>query len=163
MHAESLALMESMLARYNDGPARVLDVGSLNVNGTYRPLVESKGWSYVGLDIVDGPNVDVVSTDPFYYPFPRWSFEVVISGSTMEHVTAVWEWVPELARLLRPGGLLAICTVTCWPIHRYPLDCWRVLPDGMEYLFDLTGVLEEYDISVDGKGNCYGSAFKRKD
>jgi hypothetical protein len=32
----------------------------------------------------------------------------VISGSTMEHVARPWRWVPELVRILRPGGLLAI-------------------------------------------------------
>lgn len=33
-----------------------------------------------------------------------------------------------------------------WTYHPHPLDCWRVMPDGMRYLFDLTGQLERYTV-----------------
>lgn len=136
----------------------VLDVGSLDVNGTHRPLVEAQGGRYVGLDIVPGPNVDVV-TEPFRYPFADATFDVVLSGSAMEHVTAIWRWVPELARVLKPSGQLVITTHTAWEEHRHPLDCWRIMPDGMRYLFDLTGVLEDYEIEAD-ETDIVGTAIK---
>lgn len=145
MHPDSEREMARMLDCWA-GPANVLDVGSLDVNGTFRAMCEGRGWTYTGLDIVDGPNVDVVSLNEDAYPFPAGAFDIVISGSTMEHVRMPWLWVPELARLLRPDGMLAICTVWCWQPHTHPVDCYRFLPDGMKVLFDLAGSLERYDI-----------------
>lgn len=148
MHQESYALMRDMLATIAGDELRVLDVGSLDVNGTFRPLVEDRGWSYTGLDVCDGRNVDVVTEDPFAYPFENGAFDVVISGSTMEHVTEIWRWVPELARVLAPGGWLALHTHWSFPEHRYPIDCWRILPDGMQYLLEMAGAFDEYDIEI---------------
>ena len=160
MHKESYELMGEMLRRCKRLTADVLDVGSYNVNGTFRPLVEGRGWQYTGLDQVAGPNVDVVALTPFNFQFPDSSFDVVISGSTMEHVTAFWKWIPELVRVLKPGGFLAIHTHWQFIEHRYPVDCWRVLPDGMQFLFDETGQLERYEIRIANHMDIIGSAFK---
>lgn len=153
--------MGEMLRRYKQhGAVSLLDVGSFNVNGTFRPLVEGQSWQYTGLDVTAGPNVDVVADDPFSFPFPNNHFDVVISGSTMEHVTAFWRWIPELVRVLKPGGFLAIHTHWQFPEHRYPVDCWRVMPDGMRFLFDETRQLERYEIRIANHMDIVGSAFK---
>lgn len=147
--------MREMKAILNDWPqtaVNLLDVGSFDVNGSYRKMVEKRGWKYTGLDIAPGKNVDVVTENPYRYPIADGAFDVVISGSTMEHVPAIWRWIPELARVLRPGGLLAIITHIHWELNHFPPDCWRILPDGMEFLFDEAGVLEEYDIRVSNDG-----------
>lgn len=159
LHREAWEHWPSLLDRWS-GPADVLDVGSYNVNGCLRPLVEGRGWSYTGLDQVAGPNVDVVSDDPYRFPFGDGHFDVVVSSSTMEHVEAVWLWVPELARVLKPGGMLAIVTHTSWPYHPHPVDTWRIMPDGMRYLFDLTKCLERYDVSMYCKTDIHGVAWK---
>ena len=161
MHAESYALMDEMLRRTSRTSADVLDVGSYNVNGTFRPLIEQRGWNYTGLDTIAGPNVDVVAQDPFAFHFDDDAFDVVLSGSTMEHVTAIWRWVPELVRVLKPGGLLAIHTHWKFPEHRYPVDCWRIMPDGMRYLFDMTNSLRDYDIRIANAMDIIGTAWKR--
>lgn len=159
MHTGSMVLMESALRRVDCVGMRCLDVGSLDLNGSYRAMVEGRGWQYLGLDIVPGRNVDIVAPE-YDYPFEDREFDVVISGSTMEHVKAIWRWVPELVRVLRPGGLLALITHTAWGEHRHPVDCWRVLPDGMRYLFDVTGELERYVVRTWGEATIVGSAFK---
>ena len=42
---------------------RIIDIGSYNVNGSFRPILESwKPAEYVGVDIAEGPGVDVVCT-----------------------------------------------------------------------------------------------------
>jgi len=161
MHDAAYRAMERVIAGESCPAALVLDVGSLDVNGTYRPLVEGRGWRYVGLDMGMGLNVDVVA-EPFRYPFAGGTFDMVLSGSTMEHVTAIWRWLPELARVLRPGGLLAIITHTAWEEHRHPVDCWRVMPDGMRYLFDCTGVLMNYEIEMINATDIVGLAVKRE-
>lgn len=161
MHKESYELMNEMLGHISGGDSlNVLDVGSYNVNGTFRPLVENRGWRYTGVDTIAGPNVDVVTVNPFLFPFDDGTFDVVISGSTMEHVTAIWEWLPELVRVLRPGGFLAIHTHWKFPEHRYPVDCWRIMPDGMRYLFDMTAKLRDYRIRMANDMDIIGSAWK---
>lgn len=166
MHAEALAAMRVILERsvvMLPPMARVLDVGSYDVNGTYRPLVEGLNYRYTGLDLQAGPNVDIVASDPDHYPLPDASFDVVISGSTMEHVARPWRWVPELVRILRPGGLLAIVTHWQFPEHRYPMDYWRFMQDGMRLLFDDTGQLEHYVIEYASQWDIAAAAWKRLD
>ncbi len=160
MHHESYRAMGRMLKRCTLPIASVLDVGSCDVNGTFKPLIQRRGWRYTGLDVTPGPNVDVVAPDPYRFPFEAGTFDVVISGSTMEHVQAIWKWLPELVRVLKPGGFLAIHTHWQFPFHRYPVDCWRVMPDGMQFLFDETGCLEQYDIKTINHMDIVGSAFK---
>ena len=185
MHAEALAAMRVMLERsaglvgsrangsryaadgYSTDELRrqptVLDVGSYDVNGTYRPLVEGLGWTYNGLDLQPGPNVDIVASDPDRYPIADGAYDVVISGSTMEHVARPWRWVPELVRVLRPGGLLAIVTHWQFPEHRYPMDYWRFMVDGMRLLLDDTGQLEDYVIEYVSQWDVAAAAWKNAD
>ena len=163
MHKEALAKMTEILnAHRPEGKVNLLDVGSYDVNGTYRPLVTKRGWKYTGIDIAPGPNVDIVTQDPYRFPFGRDTFDVVISGSTMEHVKAIWLWIPELVRVLKPGGLLAIITHTQFVYHPHPVDCWRIMPDGMRYLFNLTGQLEDYRIEMYCQTDISGVARKKQ-
>jgi SAM-dependent methyltransferase len=166
MHTEALNAMRTILER--SAPllpvsAQVLDVGSYDVNGTYRPLVESLHYRYTGLDLTPGPNVDIVAGDPDHYPIPDASYDVVISGSTMEHVARPWRWVPELVRVLRPGGLLAIVTHWQFPEHRYPFDYWRFMVDGMRLLLDDAGSLDNYVIEYASQWDIAAAAWKRLD
>lgn len=148
--------MEKFLKGVEDANAygaayKVLDVGSRWINGSYREMVEEKGWDYTGLDLVAGRNVDVVATQPYTYDFDDGSFDVVISGSTMEHVQDLATWVFELTRLVRPAGWLIILTVNEWVAHRHPVDCWRILPDGMTWLCENVLHLWPYTIGAEGR------------
>jgi SAM-dependent methyltransferase len=134
MHREAMNEMVRILEGIEISEARVLDVGSLDVNGSYRDVIELAGGTYVGLDIQDGENVTVVTRDPYNFPFPDDMFHMVISGSVMEHVEAPWLWFPELFRVVRPGGAVIILTHMSWEYHPYPVDCWRIMPDGFKFL-----------------------------
>lgn len=164
MHTDSLAMMETCLFRLTPPEgANVLDVGSYDVNGTYRPLVEARHALYTGLDIRPGPNVDVVAEDNIYmYPFPDQSFDAVICGNMLHNTTAFWNVIPEMVRVLRPGGLLAIVAPTWNKPHsgKYPLDCWRFMRDGLRYLFNEQEVLGEYNFIEYGMDIC-GSAIRQ--
>jgi hypothetical protein len=41
-----------------------------------------------------------------------------------------------------------------WEIHRYPVDCWRILPDGMRELIEQGGgdFVESYIVDRDTWG-----------
>jgi SAM-dependent methyltransferase len=123
---------------------RIADVGSYDVNGTLREHLNPE-WDYTGIDIADGPNVDVV-VPAHGWQIPAASFDVVISSQCLEHVPAPWLWIRDVARILKPNGLLYVCSPNTWHYHEYPVDCWRPWPDGLRALFDFGDIetLEAY-------------------
>jgi hypothetical protein len=147
MHPSSFREMGRAIQKYL-GPRRgekleILDVGSMSVNAnyphTYRELM-SPNWVYTGCDIAPGKNVDLVQLAPYRIREEDGLYDAVISGQCLEHVQAPWMLVREMARMLKPGGLLLITAPWNFPIHRYPLDCWRILPDGMNSLMADAGL-----------------------
>ena len=104
----------------------ILDIGSYDVNGCLRPLFEGK--KYVGLDKIEGPNVDIVYQDKI--PFDDKSFDIIISTSCFEHDEFFWETFLEMCRVLKPNGLIYINAPSNGPYHAYPVDCWRFYKDS---------------------------------
>lgn len=110
----------------------VLDIGSSDVNGSYRHLFPSPRFSYVGLDMVKGKNVDIVPKLPYDWSEIRdSSYDVVISGQCFEHVEFPWILFEEIARIVKPNGLICIITPRLQARHRYPVDTYRYDSDGM--------------------------------
>ena len=60
----------------------VLDVGAMDVNGSYRQLFDDPAWSYTGLDAESGDGVDVVLPQPYDWSTLRnGSYDVIVSGA----------------------------------------------------------------------------------
>jgi len=112
----------------------VLDIGALDVNGTYRPLIERRGWRYVGIDQCPGPNVDLVDDGYVLGSVADETGDLIVSGQALEHMEFPLLAAMAMKRVLRPGGWLVLIAPNAWPEHRHPIDCWRVLPDGMRFL-----------------------------
>jgi SAM-dependent methyltransferase len=128
--------MQNLVETYLEGRRgqhlRVLDVGSYDVNGTYRRLFTDPAWDYTGLDTVPGPGVDVVVTQPYRWrQLRRASFDIVLSGQTFEHIQFPWVTLLEVGRVLRSGGLFFLVVPSSGPEHRFPVDCWRFYRDGL--------------------------------
>ena len=138
MHESTYKEMQKSVSGYLDRSRdlSILDIGSLDVNGTYKPLFENPKWKYTGLDLVAGENVDIVSAEPYHYPFSDQSFDVVVSGSCMEHVEDLHAFIKEAARVLKKDGTMCIIAPWVWEEHRFPRDYWRILPDGMKFLLE---------------------------
>jgi len=137
MDGITYGLMGSFYRRYlrRRRGLSICDVGSCDVNGSFRPLFGKH--KYLGLDIAKGGNVDVVSEDLYKYPFPNETFDVVISGSTIEHVKDMFKWILELKRIMKKGGLICIIGPSVFRMnHPHPVDCWRIYPDGMKFLLE---------------------------
>lgn len=135
MHPSSLIRMEwfkkSFLNEKGDRFS-VLDVGSYDVNGSYKQYFDTKTIDYIGLDMANGPNVDIVPEAPYdWKEIKDDSFDVVISGQALEHIEFFWITVQEMARVLKKGGLLCIIAPNGFPEHRHPVDCFRFFTDGM--------------------------------
>lgn len=118
------------------GQLRVLDVGSRDVNGTYKDIFSNaERYLYTGLDVAPGPNVDYVPADPYRWDeVPDGLFDIVISGQAFEHIEFPWLTMEQIGLKLKVGGLACIIAPSRGPEHRYPVDCWRIYPDGMRAL-----------------------------
>ncbi len=129
--------------------ARVLDVGSWSPGVlSARFVFPNDRFDYVGLDIVEGNNVDLVVTDPYKWDEIRdESFDAVVCISVYEHNPYFWLTTAEIARVLKVGGYACIIAPSSGGVHRYPLDCWRLYPDATAALAGYTGLepIESYN------------------
>jgi len=129
MHPSVFEETRDILAKYKLLPVDVVDVGSLDVNGTYKDLFPD--CQYTGVDVTSGPNVDLLMPNEFEIPLYNSTVDLVICGSCLEHCRNPHRLVEEIFRVLRPGGWALLNAPMHWREHRYPLDCFRILPDGM--------------------------------
>jgi len=157
MHESSYNEMKSVMYRYlhvyADRELVVVDVGSQAMGGqkSYRSLLADK-WKYIGVDIVAGPNVDMVMPNPCSIPRDSDSVNVILCGQTLAHARRPWLLVKEMARCLDRGGHLFCACPAYQHLHRFPEDCWRIYPDGMHVLLEDAGfdVRETYTNPCDG-------------
>lgn len=159
MHLSSYLEMQKNVGNYlRNKEGIVVDIGSFDVNGTYKPIISQyPKLKYVGVDIEKGKNVDIV-IGQFQFPFADNSIPMVISGQTLEHCTNPFLFVKECARILSKNGIVILIAPWQFGIHRFPIDCWRILPDGMIELFKHANLecLKSYVNDID----CCGVAKK---
>lgn len=105
----------------------VLDVGSLDINGNNRHLFSN--YSYIGIDIGPGPNVDVVSTGHEYQS--EELFDVVISSECFEHDWHYPKTLNNCVKLTKPGGMF---TFTCASTGRHEHGTLRTTPSNAPLL-----------------------------
>lgn len=126
------------LSRAEAEGKRVLEAGSLNVNGSAREAVLSLSpRSYTGVDITGGPGVDeVCDVTGLVKRFGPGSFDLVLSTEMLEHVRDWRSAVSNLKTVLKPGGILLLTTRSSgYPYHGYPYDFWRYGEEEMRVIF----------------------------
>jgi SAM-dependent methyltransferase len=87
----------------------VLEVGSLNINGTIRDFFTE--CDYTGIDVGPGKGVDIV-IGGHQYDAPTASFDVVASCECFEHNPYWAETFTNMIRLCKPGGLIFFTCAT---------------------------------------------------
>lgn len=93
----------------------VLDIGSLDINGSNRGLFEN--CKYLGVDIGYGINVDIISKG-HELNLPDETFDTIISTECFEHDMYYKDTIKNIIRLLKPGGLFFFtCATTGRPEH----------------------------------------------
>ena len=135
MHLNS----EHLFAKYaldcfGNDPA-VLEIGPDGEPSTYRRQVTAPVARWDTLDVAQRrvPLTYVASSD-YAFPVADNTYDVVLAGQVIEHVRKIWRWLPELARVAKPGGFVIIINPVSWHYHGVPTDCWRIYPDGMRAL-----------------------------
>lgn len=150
MHQSSYEHMRLCVEQYLDIDRhyRVADLGSRRVapdHLTHRTLLKDYDVSYVGLDVVQGPNVDVVMDKPYRIPLKSNSLDVMMTNQAFEHIPFPWAAFVEITRVLRPGGLLFLIAPSRG--HRHgTYDAWRYYPDSLAAfaMFARMQLLESY-------------------
>lgn len=135
----------------------VLEIGSKfygdDVSYDYRSLFSEKG--YVGTDMQDGKNVDIVCDftndfDQIDKTLGNKRFGTIINFSVLEHCKDPIQMGKNIERLLKPGGRVCVSVPFIWDIHAYPNDYWRFTPQAIEMIFpNMTFEKEEW--------NCYST------
>lgn len=171
MHASSMEHMKRFVNKYSaqlPSNFRVLDVGSIDVNGTYKNLFD-ENVRYLGIDLEKGQNVDIVLKDPYFFPLASNSIDLIVSGQAFEHIEFFWLTWMEMVRVAKDGGYIFLIAPSRGPEHRYPVDCWRFYPDGYRALAKL-GSCQLIEVAIDWEahldpgsspwGDCVG-VFKK--
>lgn len=140
-HLEQLLFVESVKRRFGNHFvwARVLEVGSLDINGGSRKFFQD--CDYTGIDVAPGRGVDVVCEGQNF--FDTKPYDTVISTEAMEHNPYWAETFENMIKLTRPGGLIVMtCATTGRPEHGTSRTTPEYSPltvgKGWEYYRNLT-------------------------
>lgn len=95
-------------------PGRILDLGC--GRGFTLAALREMGWECVGTELSEEmaaearktAGVQVLLGGPEEFPFPGGSFDAVTAWHSLEHMERPVRTVREVARLLKPGGLLLV-------------------------------------------------------
>jgi hypothetical protein len=124
----------------------VLEIGSLNINGSIRPFFEK--CTYVGVDLGEGADVDVVARGEDL-TYEDGAFDVVASCECLEHNP---EWVATLKNMIRMASGLVFfsCATTGRKEHGTRRTSPQDAPFCGDYYANLTeeDVRREIDLSV---------------
>ena len=144
MHKSAYKQMELCVKEYMPANRRhrVVDLGSRvsdKQSVTHRDMLGQHDIDYVGVDVLDGPNVDAVMTKPYRIPLKSSSADFVLSGQAFEHIPFFWVTMMEIARVLKPRGMAFITAPSRGHVHDAQ-DCWRYYPDGFRSMAAYSGL-----------------------
>jgi len=140
-HQQQLDFVQSVkdeFPEYFKG-TKVLEVGSLNINGSVRQFFEAD--EYIGCDLGKGAGVDIVCQG-HELPYPDGSFDVVISCECFEHDQHWEKTFQKMIDLVRKGGLVIF---SCATIGRPEHGTARASPVDAPFTNDYYRNLREED------------------
>jgi len=112
-------------------------------------------------DCPAGASGSAVNGDARYLPFPDSSFDRVIAAEVLEHIPADSTVLAELARVLRPGGTIAVSVPRFGPeLANWALsDEYHSIPGGHIRIYRgsvLEGRVRDAGLTVTGRGYAHG-------
>lgn len=115
----------------------VVELGSRARSGIERKQLIPDHLDYVGFDIKEGPNVDVVGdAHELSRYFKKKSIAAVFSMSVFEHLVMPWKVAIEINKVLTVGGISFHTTHQAWPLHEKPWDFWRFSDTSWKAIFN---------------------------
>ncbi len=136
MHRSVYDFVRAKVDQYDLRDCSVLELGSLNVNGTVRD--HFRHGAYLGVDLVAGPGVDAVISA--HDVDTGSAFDVVLCLEMLEHDADPNATFATIARCLADEGVALVTTRSeGFPIHHEP-DLWRFTHDDIRALAYTAGL-----------------------
>jgi len=140
-------LLEQIAKAAPRARGRLLDVGCGDkpYEPTFRPYVTE----YIGIEhesVFAQTNASTGARRPdLYYdgsrlPFEDASFDTVLSIQVLEHTPRPMPLLHEMARVLRPSGLLILSAPFSARLHEEPFDFFRYTPHGLRAMCGEAGL-----------------------
>lgn len=118
---------------------KTLDVGC--GKKPYEKLFSST--QYIGLEYDTPENRESKNADYFYdgnsFPFPDNFFDSVVCNQVLEHVFTPDQFISEIFRVLKDGGVLLLTVPFVWDEHEQPFDYARYSSFGLKSLLNRNG------------------------
>ncbi len=118
---------------------KLLDIGC----GTKPYKDICKVDEYIGLEIDDGANRNNKHADVLYdgrkIPFSDKTFDSIIITQVFEHVFNPEEFLQEVNRVMKLGGMLLMTVPFVWDEHEQPYDYARYTSFGLKYILNNNG------------------------
>lgn len=125
-HPEQSDFINRVKTQYPDffKNKKVLEIGSLDINGSARHFFES--CEYTGIDVGDGPGVDIVCQGQ-EFDAPDGEYDTVFSAECFEHNPYWLETFQNMLRICKDGGLVFF---TCATHGREEHGTTRSMPEA---------------------------------
>ena len=118
---------------------RTLDVGC--GSKPYAQLYRSE--EYVGLEVDTPQNRAEKKADYFYdggqFPFASATFDSLVANEVFEHVFNPDQFLGEVSRVLKPGGMMLMTVPFVWDEHEQPRDFARYSSFGIRAILEKHG------------------------
>ena len=113
---------------------RTLDIGC----GTKPYQHFCRSSEYIGLELDSEESRSASLADCFYdgrrIPFGDAEFDSVLSNQVLEHVFHPGEFLDEIRRVVKPGGMILLTVPFTWDEHEAPRDYARYTSYGLKFL-----------------------------
>jgi SAM-dependent methyltransferase len=98
---------------HNINNSRLLEIGSYDVNGSIRAIVQSaiNPTEHIGVDLINGPNVDLVCSGS-EVDLPDESFDLTVSFECLEHNPYWAETLANMRRMTKAKGYVIVSCAT---------------------------------------------------
>jgi len=126
---------------------RLLDVGC--GNKPYQPIFAPHVTEYIGIEheatfIATAAGHRGTRPDLTYdgqrLPLPDGAFDTVLNVQVLEHTPRPRVLISEMARVLKPGGLLILTAPFQFRLHEQPHDYYRYTSHGLRHLLEEAGL-----------------------
>lgn len=94
-------------------------------------LLQKRKWRSVSVDIDSKSTANIIA-DAKYLPFDQNCFEGILCLEAIEHIYDYDAAISEMARVLKPGGILVIAWPFMYGMHDVPADYNRFSEFAME-------------------------------
>ena len=139
MHLNSELLFKKYQSEFFKSGKKILEIGPSGIPSAYSRIVNDPSiqWDTIDFEstiyIDSSPsNLTYTIDNPYSFPIPDNTYDIVLSGQVIEHVQEIWKWMGELKRIVKSKGIIFTINPVSWPFHEAPFDCWRIFPSGIE-------------------------------